>query len=70
MITPAESIFGAVDADEFERMTGFAPDGDDLERTNCPMAGEAAHMMCGICPPCGKPRFVCGHPNVKPRHDR
>jgi hypothetical protein len=71
MSAPAKSIFGLVDDSEFERMTGLAPEADDLDRVNCPQAGNEGHMFCGICVPCGKPRFVCGHPSyLRAIHDR
>lgn len=70
MTSASNSIFGPVDAGEFERMTGFPPELDDLDRANCPKSGHVGHMFCGICPPCGKPRFICGHPLVESKHDR
>ena len=48
-------------ARDFTRMCGRLPEHDDLKRCNCEKAGEAEHMMCGICPYCNKPRFICGH---------
>jgi hypothetical protein len=48
----------------FTAMTGQAPSMDDLERCNCPMAGEIGHYYCGWCHTCDKPRWVCGHPRI------
>ncbi len=44
---------------EFEEIAGFPPDNDDLDRANCPHAGEIGHYQCGICDNCKKPRFLC-----------
>ena len=52
-----------VTAKQFEEMTGFKPEDDDLDRTNCEKAGGITHTMCGVCQKCRKPRFVCGHPH-------
>lgn len=49
-----------MDAAEFERRTGRKPDQDDLERVNCPHAGEPMHMSCGWCDECDRPQFECG----------
>lgn len=48
--------------DEFETITESTPEHDDLERVNCPRAGEIGHRMCGVCSKCGCPLFIpCGH---------
>ena len=33
--------------EEFLKATGFPPEQDDLERSNCEHAGEMGHLMCG-----------------------
>lgn len=50
-----------VSAADFEAACGFAPKDDDLERVNCPRAGEIGHSHCGWCLLDDKPRFICGH---------
>jgi hypothetical protein len=47
-------------AEEFEAMVGRPPQGDDLERVNCPHAGASGHLMDGVCLVHETPRFVCG----------
>ena len=49
-----------MNAEEFEEKVGRAPIHDDLERVNCPDAGELGHWYCGWCPEHDKPRFECG----------
>ena len=48
-----------ITAEEFEAIAGRPPENDDLERVNCPKAGELLHMYCGYCATCGKPRILC-----------
>lgn len=36
-----------ITAEQFEEITGLAPEQDDLERANCPEAGNPGHMQCG-----------------------
>lgn len=47
--------------EQFIAATGFAPQHDDLQRSNCDLAGEVGHFSCGWCELCDKPRFLCGH---------
>jgi hypothetical protein len=49
-----------LDAETYTQRFGVAPERDDLERVNCPVAGMLGHWQCGICS-CGKPRVLCGH---------
>lgn len=55
-----------MDAAEFERWTGRPPKDDDLERVNCPLAGQLMHWCCGWCDEHGTPVFSC----VDKRHYR
>jgi hypothetical protein len=48
-----------IDAAEFRRRTGHEPQQDELERANCPKAGQDMHWLCGLCAHCGRPRFLC-----------
>jgi len=36
-----------IDAAAFKAATGFYPKDDDLERSNCPKAGQPNHTFCG-----------------------
>lgn len=54
-----------MNAKEFKELTGCEPENDDLDRVNCPKAGEQGHKQCGICPDCGQPRFCCVCPLVQ-----
>jgi len=36
-----------ITADQFRQATGRDPEQDDLERVNCPNAGEVGHWGCG-----------------------
>jgi hypothetical protein len=50
---------------KFQASTGQEPRQDDLQRCNCPEAGQIGHWYCGWCTRCDKPRFMCGHINMK-----
>ena len=43
----------------FIQHVGRAPEGDDLERCNCPQPGTAGHLSCGWCSHNNLPRFMC-----------
>lgn len=45
---------------KFFEATGYLPEQDDLERSNCKKAGETVHLCCGWCEKHDKPRFMCG----------
>ena len=45
--------------EKFIELTGVEPEHDDLERTNCPLAGQVGHRSCGFCQKCQKPVFMC-----------
>lgn len=49
-----------IDEWKFLDRVGSAPKDDDLERANCPSAGEPMHRMCGWCNSCDMPMWVCG----------
>jgi hypothetical protein len=36
-----------ITAQDFEKATGRLPENNDLERANCPQAGELGHFHCG-----------------------
>jgi len=44
----------------FLRAVGHLPAEDDMERTNCTLAGRLGHYNCGWCKEHQKPRFICG----------
>lgn len=50
-----------ITAKKFRERVGCDPRDDDLARANCNFVGSPAHMSCGWCQRCDKPRFVCGH---------
>lgn len=50
-------------AEQFKALTGFEDTQDDLERVNCPKAGQPGHESCGLNS-YGLPRFM-GR-NLKP----
>lgn len=49
-----------ITAEQFKLATGYEPANDDLERCNCPQAGELGHWQCGWCEVKNRPRFMCG----------
>ena len=49
-----------IDAAQFAKATGREPEDDDLERSNCRLAGNIGHSYCGWCSEHDKPRFICG----------
>jgi hypothetical protein len=60
-----EALEELMDSHEFEERVGSAPEQDDLERANCPLAGQWGHLQCGICQMHGLPRFSCWQCEVK-----
>ncbi len=44
----------------FKAATGFDPVNDDLERCNCPHAGELTHSCCGWHKSMNLPQFMVG----------
>lgn len=48
----------AITAEQFEAAVGHAPDQDDLERCNCPKAGEIGHIHCGWDHKRNLPEFI------------
>lgn len=51
-----------IDAATFEAATGMAPEQDDLERCNCPLAGQIGHLMCGWDDTRNMPNFIPSPP--------
>jgi len=49
-----------ITAEVFEEKVGSPPHQDDLERSNCSLAGNSGHHQCGWCEKHDKPRFLCG----------
>ena len=49
-----------IDAAAFKAATGLAPQDDDLERCNCPKAGQMGHYACGWNSLKNKPVFMAG----------
>jgi hypothetical protein len=46
-------------AEQYFEATGHMPVQDDLERANCPKAGEIMHVACGWCDKHDKPKAEC-----------
>lgn len=38
---------GEITAEHFTARVGYPPEKDDLERCNCPKAGQIGHLACG-----------------------
>jgi hypothetical protein len=53
-------VVGAVDERAFEGLVGRPPVDDELERLNCPHAGELDHQLCGWCDEHETPAWECG----------
>lgn len=49
-----------IDTKEFTEAVGSSPEIDDLERCNCPRAGEPGHMQCGWNEEKHLPVFIAG----------
>jgi len=43
---------------QFIAATGYEPENDDLERCNCPLAGQWMHSSCGWDHELNLPRFM------------
>ena len=50
-----------ITAERFAEAVGRAPVDDDLERTNCLVAGTVGHYCCGWCDEFRLPVFLCPH---------
>lgn len=55
-------------ATDFQIAVGRTPQKDDLERCNCPHAGEPGHYQCGWCENTNRPRFLCACEVCIPPH--
>ena len=42
----------------FIEAVGYPPENDDLQRSNCPKAGELGHFFCGWDAEANLPRFM------------
>ena len=47
-----------ITAEQYEDATGHTPIDDDLDRCNCPHAGEPGHWYCGWSMRYSKPNFM------------
>lgn len=47
-----------ITAAKFKKAVGYAPKDDDLDRCNCPLAGQIGHIDCGWNHDMGKPVFI------------
>lgn len=57
-----------ISAEHFARVMGRQPHLDDLERSNCPHAGEIGHWSCGWDWHLDRPVFATAH-TVRPKDD-
>ena len=48
-----------VTRDDFVKAMGREPENDDLERCNCPQAGQLLHWYCGWSTTSDRPMFLC-----------
>lgn len=58
-----------ITAEAFLAATGREPENDDLERANCPFAGEFGHYQCGWDHTQNRPAYETGF-NVPVLKDR
>jgi hypothetical protein len=49
-----------ITAEAFLTATGREPENDDLERANCPLAGESGHYYCGWDRAQNRPAYETG----------
>lgn len=54
-----------ITAEHFQIRTGHAPEDDDLDRSNCPKAGQIAHTMCGWDSHLDLPVFMTGNQSAR-----
>ena len=54
--------------EKFVARVGREPEQDDLERCNCPQAGEIGHWCCGWNDERDLPQFIVGVPDVRNAH--
>jgi hypothetical protein len=47
-----------ITAEHFRERVGREPENDDLERSNCPKAGEPGHFCCGWDADADLPEFM------------
>jgi hypothetical protein len=59
-----------ITAEQFKTATGYEPQDDDLERCNCPKAGELFHRMCGWDNKRNMPNFIPSIPVEENSHDQ
>ena len=57
-----------ITAEHFKKITGFDPEQDDLERSNCERAGQFGHYMCGWDIKRDMPNFIPG-PSIPEKED-
>ncbi len=53
-------------ASEYETVVGRVPEGDELERANCPKEGTPGHRCCGLWPGSRVPRTMPQPPAPEP----
>lgn len=56
--------YGVITEAIFHYRVGRAPEKDDLDRCNCPQAGNTGHTSCGWCGLCHMPKFMCECPTA------
>jgi len=44
--------------EQFTKAVGCEPEQDDLDRCNCPLAGQLTHSLCGWDDELNLPRFI------------
>ena len=58
-MAPVNRVALDIDAERFEELAGYPPEGDDLERVNCDKIEEPGHYACGWCLVHKMPFYSC-----------
>lgn len=59
-------LVAVITREHFIAATGYEPEQDDLERSNCPLAGQIAHSQCGWDYTLNLPEFMAVTVRLRP----